>query len=129
MAEVSEEINRSNTICHYTGFYGFSKPNCNGCNVGDPKMVELLHLCAENGLMSYGVDSGGLKQDELVVVVGEDAVVDLAGGRDGWAVRVTDLDVIVAEGEAEHEEQNAVAVGVGVVENQDLGGLWDAVMG
>ena len=59
MEEASESINRSNTICHYTGFSGFSEPNCNGCNVGDPKMVELLHLCAENGLTD-GYRTSGL---------------------------------------------------------------------
>src|ERR1035437_3991652 len=44
----------SNTICHYTRFFRFLESNCNGCNVGDPKMVELelLHLFAENGLVA-----------------------------------------------------------------------------
>jgi len=50
MAEALELINGSKTICHYTRFSGFSEPNCNGCNVGNPKMVELLHLFAENRL-------------------------------------------------------------------------------
>ena len=50
MAEASELINGSKTICHYTRFLGFSEPNCNGCNVGNPKMIELLHLFAENRL-------------------------------------------------------------------------------
>src|ERR1035441_4996206 len=35
-------------------FFRFLESNCNGCNVGDPKMVELLHLFAENGLMPRG---------------------------------------------------------------------------
>src|ERR1039457_118422 len=50
MPEATGSINRSNTICHYTRFFRFLESNCNGCNVGDPKMVELLHLFAENGL-------------------------------------------------------------------------------
>src|ERR1017187_567371 len=50
MAEVLELINGSKTICHYTRFSEFSEPNCNGCNVGNRKMVELLHLFAENRL-------------------------------------------------------------------------------
>src|ERR1017187_2832644 len=50
MPEATGYINRSNTICHYTRFFRFLESNCNGCNVGDPKMVELLHLFAENGL-------------------------------------------------------------------------------
>jgi hypothetical protein len=50
MAKASEWINRPNTICHYKRFSGFSKANCNACNVGAFKMVELLHLFAENGL-------------------------------------------------------------------------------
>src|ERR1035438_6415471 len=50
MAEVSEEINRSNTICHYKRFSGFLRANCNACRVGFPKMVGLLHLFAEYGL-------------------------------------------------------------------------------
>jgi hypothetical protein len=50
MAEASEMFNRSNTICHYKRFSGFSESNCNGCNVEDSKMVELLHLLAENRL-------------------------------------------------------------------------------
>src|ERR1017187_5739738 len=50
MPEATGKINRSNTICHYTRFFRFLESNCNGCNVGDPKMVELLHLFAENGL-------------------------------------------------------------------------------
>src|ERR1035441_10417851 len=50
MPERTVYINRSNTICHYTRFFRFLESNCNGCNVGDPKMVELLHLFAENGL-------------------------------------------------------------------------------
>src|ERR1019366_2215298 len=53
MAKASELINRSNTICHYKCFSGFSEPNCNGCNDGDSKMVELLHLFAENGLTAF----------------------------------------------------------------------------
>src|ERR1035441_2339145 len=57
MAKASELINRSNTICHYKRFSGFSEPNCNGCNAGDSKMVELLHLFAESGLDD---DSGAL---------------------------------------------------------------------
>ena len=52
MACASEWINGSNTICHYTRFSGFSEPNCNGCNVGYPEMVELLHQFAENGLVA-----------------------------------------------------------------------------
>ena len=60
MTEASELINRSNTICHYTRFSGFSEPNCNGCNVGVPKMGELLHLFAENGISS-GWGPGGLE--------------------------------------------------------------------
>jgi hypothetical protein len=51
MAKASEWINRPNTICHYKRFSGFSKANCNACNVGAFKMVELLHLFAENGLV------------------------------------------------------------------------------
>ena len=58
MTEASELINRSNTICHYTRFPGFSDPNCNGCNGHDPKMVELLHLFAENGLEGDGLLHG-----------------------------------------------------------------------
>src|SRR5271157_1705770 len=50
MPKASELINRSNTICHYKRFSEFSEPNCNGCNDGDSKMVELLHLFAENRL-------------------------------------------------------------------------------
>src|ERR1035437_3569774 len=50
MPEATGSINRSNTICHYTRFFRFLESNCNGCNVGDPKMVELLHLFAEDGL-------------------------------------------------------------------------------
>src|ERR1017187_4606273 len=50
MPEATGSINRSNTICHYTRFFRFLESNCNGSNVGDPKMVELLHLFAENGL-------------------------------------------------------------------------------
>src|ERR1051326_8891827 len=50
MTEEPGLINRSNTICHYTHFPGFSDPNCNRCNSHEPKMVELLHLFAENGL-------------------------------------------------------------------------------
>jgi predicted DNA-binding antitoxin AbrB/MazE fold protein len=50
MAKASELINRPNTICHYKRFSGFSEANCNACNVGAFKMVELLHLFAENGL-------------------------------------------------------------------------------
>src|ERR1035437_4233714 len=72
--------------------------------------------------------AGGWEQGELLVGVGEDAVVDLAGGRSGWALEVTHLDVFVAEAEAEHGEQNVVAVGVGVVENQDLGGARNVVI-
>jgi hypothetical protein len=53
MAKASELINRSNTICHYKRFSGFSKANCNACNVGAFKMVELLHLFAENGLRAF----------------------------------------------------------------------------
>src|ERR1039458_8096860 len=52
MPEATGSINRSNTICHYTRFFRFLESNCNGSNVGDPKMVELLHLFAENGLTS-----------------------------------------------------------------------------
>src|ERR1035437_4087421 len=54
MPEATGSINRSNTICHYTRFFRFLESNCNGCNVGDPKMVELelLHLFAENGLVA-----------------------------------------------------------------------------
>src|ERR1035441_9161668 len=61
MTEASELINGSNPICHYTRFSGFSKPNCNSCNVGDTKMVELLHLFAENRLKwkSWLGDLGG----------------------------------------------------------------------
>ena len=51
MPKASELINRSNTICHYKRFSGFSEPNCNGCNDGYSKMVELLHLFAENRLI------------------------------------------------------------------------------
>ena len=40
MTEVLVSIKRSNTICHYTHFSGFSESNCNGCHVGCPKMVE-----------------------------------------------------------------------------------------
>src|ERR1039458_5757860 len=43
-------MNRSIKICQCTHFFRFLESNCNGCNVGDPKMVELLHLFAENGL-------------------------------------------------------------------------------
>ena|ERR1039458_6054327 len=50
MAEVSEEINRSNTICHYKRFPGFLRANCNACRVGFPKLVDLLRLFAEYGL-------------------------------------------------------------------------------
>src|ERR1035437_9960684 len=39
-------------MCPYTRFFRLLESNCNGCNVGDPKMVELLHLFAENGLSS-----------------------------------------------------------------------------
>jgi len=50
MAEVSEEINRSDTICHYKRFYGFLRANYNACRVGFLKMVDLLRLFAEYGL-------------------------------------------------------------------------------
>ena len=50
MTEASEWIKRSNTICHYTRFWRFSKANCNGYRAGLPKMGDLLHLFAENGL-------------------------------------------------------------------------------
>jgi len=50
MTEVSEEINRSNTICHYKRFSGFLRANCNACRVEFPKMVDLLRLFAEYGL-------------------------------------------------------------------------------
>jgi len=50
MTEVSEEINRSDTICHYKRFYGFLRANCNACRGGFPKMVDLLRLFAEYGL-------------------------------------------------------------------------------
>jgi hypothetical protein len=50
MTEVSEEINRSDTICHYKRFYGFLRANCNAYRVGFPKMVDLLRLFAEYGL-------------------------------------------------------------------------------
>src|ERR1039457_4177059 len=50
MPKASELINRSNTICHYKRFSGFSEPNCNGCNDGYSKMVELLHLFPESRL-------------------------------------------------------------------------------
>src|ERR1051326_9200267 len=62
MTEEPGLINRSNTICHYTHFPGFSDPNCNRCNSHEPKMVELLHLFAENGLVDKpGVDAVLLK--------------------------------------------------------------------
>src|ERR1039457_3055054 len=57
MPEATGSINRSNTICHYTRFFRFLESNCNGCNVGDPKMVELLHLFAENGLGQHPGDA------------------------------------------------------------------------
>src|ERR1035438_8939619 len=60
------------------------------------------------------------RQRDLLVGVGEDPVVDLAGRRNGWAFGVPHQDVVVAEGEAEHEEQNAVARRIGIVENQHL---------
>src|ERR1017187_1346671 len=53
MPKASELINRSNTICHYKRFSGFSEPNCNGCHDGYSKMVELLHLFAENRLVQW----------------------------------------------------------------------------
>jgi len=53
MAEASEWINTSDTICHYKRFFGFSQPNYNGCHAGDSKMVELLHLFAENRLIHF----------------------------------------------------------------------------
>jgi hypothetical protein len=51
MTEASELINGWDTICHYKRFFGFPEPNSNGCNAGVPKMVELLHLFAENRLI------------------------------------------------------------------------------
>src|ERR1035441_8994100 len=59
MAEVSEEINRSNTICHYKRFPGFLRANCNACRVGFPKLVDLLRLFAEYGLTSRAVKPVG----------------------------------------------------------------------
>ena len=50
MAEVSEEINRSNTICHYKRFSGFLRANCNGCRAGVSKMANYYISGAENGL-------------------------------------------------------------------------------
>ena len=58
MTEALGLINGSDTICHYTWFSGFLEPNCNGCHVGDSKMVELLHLFAENGLVRRADQTG-----------------------------------------------------------------------
>ena len=52
MAELSEQIHRSTEICHYRRFSGFSRANCNACHAADPKISELLHLFAENGLIN-----------------------------------------------------------------------------
>src|ERR1019366_6264796 len=69
------------------------------------------------------------QQGELLVGVGEDSVVNLAGGGGGRNLGVTHLDGFVTEGDAEHGEQNIVVGGVGVVENQDLAPSRDRVMG
>src|ERR1035441_1046244 len=69
------------------------------------------------------------QRGELLVGVGEDSVVNLAGGGGGRNLGVTHLDGFVTEGDAEHGEQNIVVGGVGVVENQDLAPSRDPVMG
>src|ERR1019366_9398322 len=74
MAKESELINRSNTICHYKRFSGFLEPNCNGCNAGDSKMVEILHLFAESGLtavVNRERDEHGQTQDWVLVTTSE----------------------------------------------------------
>ena len=57
MAEVSEEINRSNMICHYKRFSGFLRANCNGCRAGVFKMANYYISGAENGLKNVGKDA------------------------------------------------------------------------
>ena len=52
MTEVSAQIKRSNTICHYTRFLRFSKAKSISCLIGFSKMVNLLRLFAEYGLAS-----------------------------------------------------------------------------
>src|ERR1039458_1776206 len=69
------------------------------------------------------------QRGELLVGVGEDSVVNLAGGGGGRNLGGTHLDGFVTEGDAEHGEQNIVVGGVGVVENQDLAPSRDPVMG
>jgi hypothetical protein len=52
MTEVSAQIKRSNTICHYTRFLRFSEAKSISCLIGFSKMVNLLRLFAEYGLAS-----------------------------------------------------------------------------
>src|ERR1700704_3636453 len=51
MAEGSELINRSLTICHYTSSWRISKANCNGSRFTSSEIVDLLRLFAEYGLI------------------------------------------------------------------------------
>src|ERR1017187_6264684 len=69
------------------------------------------------------------QRGELLVGLGEDPVVNLAGGGGGRNLGVAHLDGFVPEGDAEHGEQNIGVGGVGVVDNQDLAPSRDRVMG
>lgn len=49
MTEVSEEINKANTICHYRRFSGSWRANSNRGNAEDSKIVDFPRMFAENG--------------------------------------------------------------------------------